>query len=564
MNNKSTLRIALLITIASIATVAFAIIAGQIDDFENGTAQGWNEGSQSPNKPSNKSSGGPQGASDNYLRNDSSGGSGAGSNMVMFNRQQWSGNYNAEQVESLRMWLINKGTTAMKIRVAVASGSTWFSTSTPFNLPADNVWREATFNLNASEMTRVQGTASIGSVLNSVTELRILSSNAPDFRGDAMVAALGVDDIEAVFVQPEPNVFLDLYSAGDVNGNNNTDLGVLQRESASDMNKLFVIDGGSGSVVKTVSYGAEQPVGYYATVPDGTGDLIPEFAVLLQGSLFARVKDVVSNSGFGSPKFSAGINPVALLALDDIGGGVGPELAVVGRNSSNGRVQAQIKDVASGALVRTISFNKPFEPFAAAVVDNVGDSAAQEIAVLGIDAGGRIQAQVIDSMTGVQISKFKFDKNFTPLAFAAVPNTGGRLKYLAVLGINASGVIQAQIRRAANGSQIGKIKFAKAYAPKAFLSFVDSNGSGGGEITVVGVNGSGAIRAQTREIEDGSSVTNITFNKKYPLVDAIAVNGVAGTGRNEIAVLGQKESGEFRLQIKDLLSGASVNTIPLP
>jgi hypothetical protein len=96
------------------------------------------------------------------------------------------------------------------------------------------------------------------------------------------------------------------------------------------------------------------------------------------------------------------------------------------------------------------------------------------------------------------------------------------------------------------------------------LGFADSNGSGGGEIAVVGINAAGDVRAQVKEIDDGAPVELVDFSANYGLIDAIAVNGVAGTGRNEIAVLGKNNAGQYRLQVKDLLSGGIVTKIPVP
>jgi hypothetical protein len=149
------------------------------------------------------------------------------------------------------------------------------------------------------------------------------------------------------------------------------------------------------------------------------------------------------------------------------------------------------------------------------------------------------------------------------LFFAAVPNAAGKLKHLAVLGRNASGVVQAQIKRVGNGTLVNKITFSKSYDPKAFISFADSNGSGSGEIGVVGVNEFGRVRAQVKEIADGTVVNISNFDRNYPLVAAIAVSGVAGTGRNEIAVYGEHADGDQRVQIKDLLTGNLVNIIPI-
>jgi hypothetical protein len=301
------------------------------------------------------------------------------------------------------------------------------------------------------------------------------------------------------------------------------------------------------------------------TVPDMTGDQIPELAVLLDGSLFARVKDTVNGNVLGMPEFDPDFAPVALLSVDDSGGGAGPDVAVVGVEIATGNVQAEVRDVASNSLVRKISFSNAYAPFDAVVVANVGGgSSAREIAVLGINANGRVRAQIKDSLTGNQIRTIFFNKAFTPLAFAALPNAAGKLKYLAVLGSNQFGVIQVQIKHAGNGALVNNIKFSKTYEPTSLVSFADSNGTGGGEVGVVGVNGAGKVRAQVKEIDDGAAVSVFNFSSNFPPHAAIAVNGVAGTGRNEIAVLGENPAGQLRLQIKDLLTGDGVNSILVP
>ena len=83
-------------------TVWAQVTAGQIDDFEDGTIQGWFEGAFSPNPPINITTDGPSGVNDNYLQDDSAGGSGPGSNMVIRNMTQWSGNYTSEGIVAIR------------------------------------------------------------------------------------------------------------------------------------------------------------------------------------------------------------------------------------------------------------------------------------------------------------------------------------------------------------------------------------------------------------------------------------------------------------------------------
>jgi hypothetical protein len=357
--------------------------------------------------------------------------------------------------------------------------------------------------------------------------------------------------------------FPQLVSMANFNGDNDTDLGVVMFDPDRSRNSLTVIDGSSGNEITTVGYGIE-PARGSSTVPDATGDQVPEFSVLVEGSLFARVRDVVNNTLLGRPSFNANYDPVAFFSVGDAGGSAGPDVVMVGRLPSTGRVLAWVREAQGGAPVSQMAFSKAFVPFAAVAVDNVGDSAAMEIAVLGINASGKVQATVKDAASGNFVGKVVFAKAFAPLFFAAVPDANGDLTQLAVLGRKANGIIQAQIRRVSDGALVANVRFSKNYDPMAFISFADSNGSGGGEVGVVGVNASGTVRAEVKEIADGTTVNLSKFSRNYPPLDAIAINGVAGTGRNEIAVLGENTSNQLRLEIRDLLTGDLVNSILLP
>ncbi len=560
-------RCALFAAVLTTAPAALAIEAGQIDDFEDGTVMGWAQAQGSPNPPFNSPSGGPQPPNDNYLVNQSSGTAGqAGGRMMMFNLAQWTGNYAAERIASIRMWLCNEGFVRLRIRVALRRGNTWYASTNAFPLPADVRWYQADFELNADNLTRVEGTASLDHVLNNVEELRILSAESnPDHRGDVIAAVLGIDDIEAVAkAAPVFQQFLDLVSLNDVNGNNNTDLGVLRFDPTTSRNRLTVFEGRNGNEIRTIVFGRDAFRGG-TVVSDANGDLIPEYGVLLEGSLYALVRDVVNDVQLGRPTFNAQYDPVAFLAVGNAGGGAGPDVAMVGRDADTGKVQAWVKDVSSGNLVNRLGFNKAFLPLAAVAVDDTGNGPSMWIAVLGINSTGTIKAQVKDPVSGDSVGKpVKFSNKFLPLYFAAAYDESGKPTRLAVLGINAAGSIQAQIKDVSSGALVSKVRFSKQYIPVAFFAFADSNGSGGGEVTVVGVSADGAVRAETREIADDTPVSKINFNQNYPPLAAIAVNGVAGTGRNEIVVLGQHENGEQQLQVKDVVSGSLVRTITLP
>ena len=172
---------------------------GQLDTFQDGTTANWQEGSTSPNPPTNVASGGPSGAGDRFLQN-VSGGGGAGSRMIMFNNAQWTGNYNAAGVDRITAQMVNFGPGTLHMRVALrgGSGGTIYGSSVATELPPDGIWRSVVFDLNDTALTNIGGGDTIEQVLGSVTEMRILSAiGGPAFTGDPVTATLGVDNIMA-------------------------------------------------------------------------------------------------------------------------------------------------------------------------------------------------------------------------------------------------------------------------------------------------------------------------------------------------------------------------------
>ena len=194
---------------------ASAVTVGQIDDFQDGTTQGWAEGIPSPNPPFNLANGGPLGAGDHALRNVSSNTVTAGGRMAMFNRLQWTGDYTAGVgVGSISgLMRADPGGSSLLMRVGVEGnpGERWVSTNA-IALPNDGLWHPVVFNLTAADMTQVGGIDPLGLVLSNVGELRILHSTAPSWIAGVIPATLDVDNLTANPV-PEPGSFVLLALA---------------------------------------------------------------------------------------------------------------------------------------------------------------------------------------------------------------------------------------------------------------------------------------------------------------------------------------------------------------
>jgi hypothetical protein len=169
-------------------------------------------GPNSPQLPFAVSTGGPQGANDGFVQAVSTGTSGANSKMIMFNQDQWTGNYVAAGVTQITAELANLGANPLSMRIAIQDnvGSEYGSTVASA-LPADGQWHLISFNLSASGLSLIQGSSSPTQALSNVGMLRILSAaNGPSFIGDTVAATLGADDIAAV---PEPITVLPVLIA---------------------------------------------------------------------------------------------------------------------------------------------------------------------------------------------------------------------------------------------------------------------------------------------------------------------------------------------------------------
>jgi hypothetical protein len=190
-------RILLLLCFSGLLLVMFtgthAQTLGQTDTFQDGTLNSWSSGAPDPTPPFNISTGGPQGSNDRYVRITSSGGSGAGSKLVINNTNQWKGNYISAGIGNINVFLKNEGSSVLQMRIAILSGSSSCSSVNPVSVPVGSGWITVNFPLSASALTG----GTVNTILANVTEVRLLHRSTPGTTGDPIAAQLGVDNITA-------------------------------------------------------------------------------------------------------------------------------------------------------------------------------------------------------------------------------------------------------------------------------------------------------------------------------------------------------------------------------
>jgi hypothetical protein len=191
----------------AVAGSAHAIVFGQVDDFQDGTLQGWDNGGAGAPPVLNINTGGPAGVNDNFMQVTSVGGTGPGRFLTVFNRSQWLGDYITTGVSAIEMDLRNLGTVNLTIRLAFKDGTGPGAAgylSQGFSLAAGSGWQHFVFSINQATMTAVGAPAPFNSFFSTgLGEARIINeAGTGNLNGDTVVAQLGVDNIHAV---PEPS-----------------------------------------------------------------------------------------------------------------------------------------------------------------------------------------------------------------------------------------------------------------------------------------------------------------------------------------------------------------------
>ncbi len=190
-----------------------ALVVGDIDTFSGGSLDNWQKGQVNAAFLTNVASGGPAGVGDSYLRSVADGSASFG-RLTVFNDTQWTADYAAAGITSIKLDLLNEGSSPLTIRLALRNPSAaGFISTTPFSLGVGSGWQAATFSLTAGAMTTVGAPGTFASFLSATNfALRILhATNTANLNGTPVVSSLGADNVTAV---PEPSVTLLLAASG--------------------------------------------------------------------------------------------------------------------------------------------------------------------------------------------------------------------------------------------------------------------------------------------------------------------------------------------------------------
>lgn len=196
---------------------ARAISSSQIDDFSDGSTQGWAMGVDSitASHMTNISDGGPTGTGDSYLQIVADGTAVQGGRLTFFNQMQWTGNYLESAVTAIALDVRNLSSSEpLDLRLAIRGGfldpdqpgvflGGLFATDSSVSLNSGSDWTHAVFSLAPGNLVPVSGRSGttgndVMVALGNVLELRLLNSATPDWNGLPVTATLGIDNVRAV------------------------------------------------------------------------------------------------------------------------------------------------------------------------------------------------------------------------------------------------------------------------------------------------------------------------------------------------------------------------------
>ena len=259
---------------------------------------------------------------------------------------------------------------------------------------------------------------------------------------------------------------LALEALPDLNGNGFCELAVLSRHGDTKNTVVQVYDSSSGLPGKNVSFGVQFEPLTLKMLADINGNGFPELAVLSwrwdAGKVVAQVKDSFTGLLVKNVSFSDMYTPLGLDVVPDINGNGLPELTVLSRHSSTGKVVLQVKDSFTGLLINNIWYSDKHKPLVLRVLPDVNGNGASELGVLSTDRSDRkVVVQVKDSFTGLSVKNVWFSGECEPMALEMAPDINGNgFQELAVLSLHSStGKLQVQVKDSLTGLLVKNIQF---------------------------------------------------------------------------------------------------------
>jgi hypothetical protein len=230
---------------------------------------------------------------------------------------------------------------------------------------------------------------------NGVVELAVLSRRDSDWRGLVEVKnAIGPTNPRSVWVGAGLTA-VDLEIVPDADGNGVPEVAVLSRRESDGRIVVEVKNASGPTNPNAVWFMAGNTAIDFSVVADKDGNGVPEVAVLSKrdsdGRLVTEVKNAAGATNPSAVWFAAGHTGLSLQALGDADGNTIPEIAVLSRRDSDGRILVEVKNASGATNPRSLWYPVGFTAWDLEMLSDVDGDGVQEASVLmPRDSDGRI------------------------------------------------------------------------------------------------------------------------------------------------------------------------------
>ena len=352
---------------------------------------------------------------------------------------------------------------------------------------------------------------------NGTAELLLIRKDRDDGNNHAVIRD-GSSDALVSDVNFGTDPLLDFAWIEDLNTSGTPELIALGRRP-SDQIRAQIKDSGTGLTVGNRFFGATYNERVSVTsLADVSSDGLQDIAVIGQNPLTLQVRIQVQDSLTGTRLnniFDANnYTPYKIFEISDVNMSGAPELVSMGVINTSQQVRQRVRDSLSDALIRNVFHGFVYKVVTSVAVPDVNGNGGMELAELGRrpDTVG-VRVQLKDSVTGLPISNAYLGSLDTPVDLTVVADTNGNgfPDIVTLLERDADGSVRGRVTDGMTGGFIRSITFGAIANPQRITTVSDLGGDGFDDVAALGFDSNGFPLVQIKDSNSGGQVNSISF-----------------------------------------------------
>jgi hypothetical protein len=315
---------------------------------------------------------------------------------------------------------------------------------------------------------------------------------------------------------------------------------------------LEIRDGGTGALVqsRSVVSAGFWPVAM-RSIPDSDGNGVPELAVLATRQSDGRaVVEIVNLTGAPALRqvwLAANHTPLGLAVMshDADNNGV-VEIAVLSRRDSDGRGLVEVKNAYGATNPVSIWVGAGLTPIDLAIAPDADGNGVPEIAVLSKrDSDGRIVVEVKNATGATNPNALWFMAGNTAIDVAVVADKDGNgVAEVAVLSRrDRDGRLVVEAKNASGATNPSAVWFAAGHTGLSLEALGDADGNTVSEVAVLSSRDSdGRLLVEVKNAAGATNPRSLWYPPGFTAHDLVILDDVDGNGVEEAGVLMTRDS----------------------